>query len=47
MGNNPSEESYLEYIGMSLLLSGFEINYMAVVNACHKGILTDSLLAYC
>jgi hypothetical protein len=41
MANHSFEESYMEYIGMLLMLAGFEFNYIAVVNACHKGIFTN------
>ena len=32
------EESYNEYIAMVVMLAGFEINYITVVNGCHQGM---------
>jgi len=37
LGGHSLEDSYMEYIGMILLLTGFEINYFVIINGCHKG----------
>ena len=37
MQNHSIEESYKELAAMLFMLMGFEMNYITLVNGCHKG----------